>query len=447
MAESNYDKLPFIAIPDAVHECVIGWEKIATELQHAIAKRRTEKPILVVDCYSGVDESAVLNELQSRLAPRLTIHAADAYHSSEKIDQIITPFLAHRIPESDSGRPRPRQSDQSAGSNSASRWSPADAERAGASESLSRGEGSRGLSLVNFFNAEPLWRFRRTIDELKGGLVLIIGCGASLIAWGHILVYADLARREVRQRLQRNETGNLGADNKSLPLDQQYKRALLMDWPLTDRWKRPLIERWDYVLDTNNPSEPKLADAEDVRRGLHCAARRPFRLIPVFDSLEESSFLLGFGDLRFEVPAIDLLFNQPRALLGQAVHARFGDHFPIPFDFLRKENLVNRFEPLANGDGWREERLVLSEREMMEVRRHWFSKTLAHETHGSINVLNLLEGDEAIAESPDAAFEPFVLHPAETFIVPAAVGRYNIRPRGPSAGKEIATIKAFVRTP
>ena len=33
---------------------------------------------------------------------------------------------------------------------------------------------------------------------------------------------------------------------------------------------------------------------------------------------EENSLLLGFGDARVEVPAIDLVFEQPRELLGQA---------------------------------------------------------------------------------------------------------------------------------
>ena len=49
-----------------------------------------------------------------------------------------------------------------------------------------------------------------------------------------------------------------------------------------------------------------------------------------------------------------------------------------------------------------------------------------HHTHGGVNVLNLVEGREAIVESPDEAFEPFVIHYAETFIVPAAVGPYTI---------------------
>ena len=42
-------------------------------------------------------------------------------------------------------------------------------------------------------------------------------------------------------------------------------------------------------------------------------------------------------------------------------------------------------------------------------------------------------------------FAPFVVHYAETFIVPAQVGRYRIRPHGDGVGQQLATIKAFVR--
>jgi hypothetical protein len=63
-----------------------------------------------------------------------------------------------------------------------------------------------------------------------------------------------------------------------------------------------------------------------------------------------------------------------------------------------------------------------------------------------VNVLNLIEGREIIVESPGGRFEPFIVHYAETFIIPAAVGEYTIRPHGESEGRECATIKAYVRT-
>jgi mannose-6-phosphate isomerase class I len=111
-----------------------------------------------------------------------------------------------------------------------------------------------------------------------------------------------------------------------------------------------------------------------------------------------------------------------------------------------ERNLVNAVEAVGEGEGWREERTGLHEFEFIETRRHWFTKHVPHSTNGGVNVLNLCAGEEAIVESPSGSFSPFVVHFAETFIVPAAVGSYTIRPHGPSAGKRCATIKAYVRT-
>jgi mannose-6-phosphate isomerase class I len=110
-----------------------------------------------------------------------------------------------------------------------------------------------------------------------------------------------------------------------------------------------------------------------------------------------------------------------------------------------ESSLVNRFEPVAQGDGWLEERTGLHELEFIETRRHWFRTRVHHDTRGTVHVLNLVEGDEAVVESPDGHFEPFVVHYAETFIVPAAVGPYTIRPYGASEGLQCATMLAYVR--
>jgi mannose-6-phosphate isomerase class I len=109
------------------------------------------------------------------------------------------------------------------------------------------------------------------------------------------------------------------------------------------------------------------------------------------------------------------------------------------------KNLINRIESTGEGPGWREERTGLHELEFIETRRHWFTSPTPHDTLDTVNVLNLVEGEEAIVESPTGAFDPFVVHYAETFIVPAAVGEYRISPIGSSIGKTCATIKAFVR--
>jgi len=580
----NYDKFPFVPVPDGANACVTGWNAIGEKLQHAVAKRAVCKTVIVVECYTGVHEDEVLRELRARLRPALVLRANEAMLPPEKIDALVAPFLGGNDP---------------------------------VFGFLS------GLTLPEFFDRSKVQRLRQRVEQVSDGLVLIIGCGAALISEGDILIYADLARWEAQLRYRRNESSNLGVENKMFAASLQYKRAFFVDWRVCDRWKRPLIAKWDFVLDTHDMHEPKLAEGTAVRRGLRHAATRPFRVVPFFDPApwggqwmkgvcdldrsaknfgwcfdcvpEENSLLLGFGDTRFEIPSIDLVFDQPQKLLGEAVHTRFGDEFPIRFDFLdtmgggnlsfqvhpltgyiqqhfgmpytqdesyylldagpdasvylglrddvdrtamvrdlrtaqaggahfpaekyanifsakkhdhflipagtvhcsgaesmvleisatpyiftfkmwdwgrlgldgkprpvhlehalanvqwsrttewTKHNLVNRFEPLGSGDGWREERTGLHESEFIETRRHWFTKTVLHDTGGGVNVLNLVEGEEVLVESPTGAFEPFVVHYAETFIIPAAVGRYTLRPHGISERRECATLKAFVR--
>ncbi len=585
MRQSNYDKFPFVAVRGADDACVAGWPAIGRRLREVIQTRAGHKTVLVVELYPGVDEAAVREALERELKPAVTVRAAEAVKSEDEINHLCEPFLGGDDPVFGF---------------------------------------LCGLTLPEFFNSETVGHLRATAERVQEGLVLVIGVGARLIADGDVLVYADLARWEIQQGQRRKEISNLGVNNAAQSAGLKYKRAFFIDWRVADRWKKPLLRRSHFFLDTNRPGDPKLAEGDAVRCGLAETVKRPFRVVPFFDPgvwggqwmkevcdldrsavnyawcfdcvPEENSLLLGFGDLRFELPSIDLVFDQPRALLGDAVHARFGTEFPIRFDFLdtmgggnlsfqvhplteyvqekfgmhytqdesyymldagpdasvylglrdgvdaaamvrdldsaqtggahfpadqyaaqwpakkhdhflipagtvhcsgansmvleisatpyiftfkmwdwarvgldgkprpvhlqhgvaniqwdcttewTRRNLVNHFEMLGSGDGWREERTGLHEREFIETRRHWFTKAVPHDTHGGVNVLNLVEGEEAIVESPTSAFEPFVVHYAETFIVPAAVGPYTIRPHGSSVGRECATMKAFVRT-
>ena len=580
------DKFPALAVPNSSDACAVGWEACAERLRRQITRRNGHRTVLAVECYPGVDEGDVLGKLQRRLAPVLALKTSEALLPPSRIDELTSPFLGGDDP---------------------------------VFGFLS------GLVLPQFFDPDRVAHLRHQIAAIREGLVLVVGCGAELVKDWDILVYADLARWQAQNRFRRNEISNLGVENRQLPAALQYKRAFFVDWRVADRWKRALIAKWDFVLDTNDPCEPKLAEGDAVRRGLRHAVTRPFRVVPFFDPApwgghwmeevcaldsaapnhgwcfdcvpEENSLLFKFGDTCLELPAIDLVFDQPRALLGEAVHARFGDEFPIRFDLLDtmgggnlslqvhplteyiqhhfgmhytqdesyylldagldasvylglregvdraamaldlqsaqtggppfpagryanqwpakkhdhflipagtvhcsganstvleisatpyiftfklwdwgrlgldgkprpihlahglaniqwdrtttwvENNLINCVEPVAHGDGWREERTGLHEREFIETRRHWFTKPVAHHTQGGLNVLNLVEGEEAVVESPEGAFAPFAVHYAETFIVPASVGPYVIRPAGASRGGRCATMKAFVRNP
>lgn len=216
-------------------------------------------------------------------------------------------------------------------------------------------------------------------------------------------------------------------------------------------------------LGTRTGIDPQamLADLAAAQRG-----EKPFddeRFINRFPARKHDHFLIpagtvhcsGEGAMVLEISATPYIFTFKLWDWGRVgldgiprpIHLEHGSkviQWERDSDWTR-EHLVNRIEPIAEGPSWREERTGLHEREFIETRRHWFSVPVEHDTGGTVQVLNLIEGREATVESPDHAFAPFVVHYAETFIVPAAVGRYRIRPSGESEGTTIATIKAYVR--
>ena len=109
-----------------------------------------------------------------------------------------------------------------------------------------------------------------------------------------------------------------------------------------------------------------------------------------------------------------------------------------------RENLIDRTEAVAEGDGWREERTGLHESEFIETRRHWFTASVPRDTDGTVHVLCLVEGEAAVIESPEAAFAPRTVGYAEVVIVPASVGPYTVRPAS-EADSELGLLTAYVR--
>lgn len=101
--------------------------------------------------------------------------------------------------------------------------------------------------------------------------------------------------------------------------------------------------------------------------------------------------------------------------------------------------------PLRGGDCYREEKIGLQQYQPIETHRVWFSGKYYEATGGETQALNLVEGREAIIESPTNAFKPYVIHFAESIVIPAGVSEYTVRPHGESEGKELAIVKTFAR--
>ena len=569
MRKANYDKVPATEVEGKIF---LGWEAILSKLK---AENRSA---VAVEVYPGAYEDALAEAFGSVFGP--VLRTRSLMKPEAEIRSMTDPFMT---------------------------------------DDVLFGHVT-SLEMTDYFDEGKVAAVR------SGGVTgVILGPGASLVMpEGALLVYADMARWEIQQRMRRHEVCGLGVDNREDAVSIQYKRGLFIDWRVCDRHKDSLFPRVDYWLDTNDAAHPKMISGETFLRGMEKTARQPFRVVPFFDPApwggqwmkevcdldrsvpnygwcfdcvpEENSLLLKVEGVKFELPSQDLVLLRSRELLGEAVEARFGKDFPIRFDFLDtmgggnlslqvhpttqfireqfgmpytqdesyylldatdeavvylglktgvdrdamiedlraaqrgeiifdaekyvnkiparkhdhylipagtihcsgagsmvleisatpniftfklwdwgrlgldgkprpiniergrqviqwnrdtafvREQLANHFSDVAEGPGWKEIHTGLHPLEFIETRRTSFSVPVTFHTEGGVQVLNLVEGEEAVVESPDGRFEPFVVHYAETFIIPACVGTYTIRPCGRSEGQTCMTIRASVRS-
>lgn len=579
----SYDTQPSVALP--VGSTVWTGPHAWAELDKA-ARYRTDAaaPVILIDCYPGADIAAITAEAGANLpeysvvdiedAAALPIEFIDSMIARNLTDDRVFGVLSH-------------------------------------------------ATIDEFYDTRLLAELSEHLREADTATV-VIGWGAALLRTaGAVLVLADMARWEIQQR-QRAGAPNWRCTNVDEDGLRKYKRGYFVEWRVADRHKRTFFDTMDYLFDTNTSAKGSLVTGDAVRGALESATRGPFRVVPFFDPgvwggqwmknrleldptpenyawcfdcvPEENSLLLEAGDgQRVQIPALDLVLTQPRALLGEKTFARFGAEFPIRFDFLdtmdggelslqvhpltdyiqntfgmhytqdesyylldcdddavvylgvrtgadpaemlaslRKAergehlfpaeqfvntfpvkkhdhflipagtvhcsgansmvleisatpyiftfklwdwgrlgidgvprpisvdhgeraiqwerdtewvtaNLVDQVELISETPGVREERTGLHALEFIEVRRHWFEDTADHDTQGTVNVLNLVEGDLVEVISPTEAFPPFTVRYAETFIVPAAVGPYRVRRSTASRSQRFATVKAYVR--
>ena len=572
---NSYDKYPSTTVDGPVWA---GWEEIGERLTQHLGG---QAPLLVFDTYVGVDDDELTAALRRLWPGAELLETSRMFLGEQEIRAMTQPYVT-------------------------------DDELFGYLSPLGIGD---------YFDPKKLQSARERIRTRRIPTI-VYGCGAGYVApAAELTVYADMARWEIQQRFRAHAVHGLGVDNSAESPARQYKRGYFNDWPLLDNHKKSLYHRVDYWIDTHRPEAPLMLAAETFMQGIERTVRRPFRVVPFFDPApwggqwmkevcdldrgkinygwcvdcvpEENSLYLRVGDRLFETPASNLVYLRPHELLGAANRQRFGESFPIRFDFLDtvrggnlslqvhptdayirrtfgmrytqdesyylldatpeasvylgirtgtdpqemigalenaqaagtpfdterfvnrlpakkhdhylipggtihcsgsgslvleisatpniftfkmwdwgrmgldgkprpinikhaaqvidwnrnteyvRERLCNAVVPVASRDGWQEEKTGLHEAEFIETRRHWFTSRVLHHTQGGVQVLNLIEGQVAVVESPTRAFEPFVVHYAETFIVPAAVGEYTIRPL--EAGMRCGTIKAFVR--
>lgn len=319
---SNYNKYPVVDVPGN-HAVWTGWNTILAEIEKRLDAFSCSRKKLVIECYPGILDGEVEVAFRESFKNACFINASEAMLAEEEINEKLR-------------------------------------------EDITDDEVFGYITRYNidcYFDPAKVARLRNSMVSASAEVIIVYGVGAAYIAQqSDLLVYADLARWEIQMRFRKNRISNIGVDNKTERPSLQYKRAFFVDWRICDRFKKKLMRKWDYVLDTNIPGEPKMITGRTFFEGLREAVRRPFRVVPFFDPgpwggqwmkevcdldrektnyawcfdcvPEENSLLLRIGAVTFEIPALDLVFAYPRELLGEPVYARFGDEFPIRFDFL-----------------------------------------------------------------------------------------------------------------
>lgn len=566
----NYNKFPETKIVGYDHQAY-DQTKIIPEL-----RRHQDKKMIVVECYPGVENEA-LELMKEAFQPERVVLSQDIFYENERLNFLMAPYLT---------------------------------------DDRVRGTMCYG-KMEDFVDPEKLEAVQKSLNPQER--TLIYGVGASLITRGDLLIYGDMARWEIQLRYRRGMP-NFNQHNENEDSLKKIKRGFFVEWRIADKQKMAIFEDIDYLLDTNVPQDPKMITGIALREGLKQMTTQPFRLVPYFDPgvwggqwmkkvcgldpkeknyawsfdgvPEENSLYLRYGDVRIEIPCMDLTLYQPVAFLGKKNFSRFGAEFPIRFDFLDtiggqnlslqvhplteyikshygmtytqdesyyildcqegggvylglkenidremmfndlkeanqgkksfdaskyvnffeakkhdhflipagtihcsssncmvleisatpyiftfklwdwdrlgldglprpihiqegqeniqwdrdtswvKENLINHIEVKHDGQDYLEEKTGLHPLEFIETRRFTTRQKTTHHLEDTFNMLNLVEGSEALIESVDGRFAPYTVHYAETFILPANAGDYTI---SPLHDEEIKFIKAYVR--
>jgi mannose-6-phosphate isomerase class I len=287
-----------------------------------LAELLAQEDTIIIDGYTGVFFDDFGERLSKALLPagkKITFTRTMEYmKSSEEIEKLVSPFLGGA--------------------------DPLFGKRA-------------GISLRSLF-----------IDDLPGiplasdnCLNILIGPGASLFGWPGMLLYIDLPKNEIQFRSRAGSIANLGAAEASDP-KVMYKRFYFVDWPVLNRHKQKIAGSVDIFIDGQHPDEPAWMRGDDLRRSLKIISRNVFRARPWFEpgawggswikrniaglnsevpnyawSFElitpENGILLDSSGKLLEISFDMLMFLCSESILGDC-SVRFGNEFPIRFDFL-----------------------------------------------------------------------------------------------------------------
>lgn len=275
---------------------------------------------IILDGYVGVDwdeiSSAISAYFSKKGKEHVLINCADYYKPTSEIEKLIAPYLGGDDPVFG------KKTD---------------------------------LELADYFLSSI------AIAQSETHATIIYGCGASLCGMEGKLVYFDLPKNELQYRMRAGSVSNLATDGIKDP-KQAYKHFFFVDWVICNKEKKRLLPHIDFIVDQQRPNSPSWMSGEVFRPGLDAMAESYFRVRPWFEPgvwggqwlsknipelpqnepnyawsfemiVPENGLIFSSEGTLLEVSFDWLMYSAGEKVLGKA-YSRFGDDFPIRFDFL-----------------------------------------------------------------------------------------------------------------
>jgi len=304
-AEDNigYDIYPSYVLDDG---------EIGTDFQ-SLADRLMKEKVIVIDGYVGVDYESYRTNLDVILQDRGIqvnwVNVSQAMLSESAILDLIEPYMGE--PDSIFG---------------------------------TRAQ----ISLADFFDKGKL---ENLAPDPHASLNVIYGPGAQLAGWEGLLVYIDLPKSAT----------NLGS-SQTFDMKTMYKRYYFIDWVVLNKHKKAIVGEIDLIIDGQQFTTCVWMSGNSLRKGLEAMSHTFFRVRPWFEpgvwggnwmkerieglnpdaqnyawSFElitpENGLIFESAGHLLEVSFDFLMYQSGDAVLG-IDRDKFGDEFPLRFDFL-----------------------------------------------------------------------------------------------------------------
>lgn len=311
--EKGYDIYPSLKLEDALISADIN----------LLAERIANEKIILADGYVGVffDEFRIqLDHALIALGKTVNwINIETAIKSESEIDRLIEPFM-------------------------------------GDADSIF---GTRtSLQLADYYDARKLEDLH---PAASADLNIVYGPGASLCGWAGLLIYIDLPKNELQFRARAKSIRNLGA-SECYDMKTMYKRYYFIDWVVLNRHKKSILNSIDIIIDGQQTNVFLWMEGVHLRAGLKTMAENYFRVRPWFEpgvwggswikehiegiNKEAQNYAWSFELITpengivfessrhlLEVSFDFLMFGEGDSILGTD-RQKYGDEFPIRFDFL-----------------------------------------------------------------------------------------------------------------